>query len=56
MRLARQGLRVAEVPVVMRERATGTSSIGRLAAIAYMVKVTAAIVVTWLDTPGTQST
>jgi len=52
VRLARAGFRLAEVPVTMRERAGGVSSIGRLAAIAYMVKVTTAIFVTWLDTAG----
>jgi glycosyltransferase involved in cell wall biosynthesis len=39
----RRGLRVAEVPVTMRERAHGNSSIGALASVYYMVKVLLAI-------------
>jgi glycosyltransferase involved in cell wall biosynthesis len=38
-------LRLKEVPVQMRERAAGRSSIGALAAVYYMVKVLLAIVV-----------
>lgn len=39
----KSGLTVAEVPVVMRERQGGTSSIGALASAYYMIKVTLAI-------------
>jgi glycosyltransferase involved in cell wall biosynthesis len=52
VRLARAGFRLAEVPVTMRERGGGVSSIGALASVGYMVKVTAAILVAWLDTAG----
>lgn len=37
------GLRVKEIPVVMHERMGGTSSIGGLSAVYYMVKVSIAI-------------
>jgi glycosyltransferase involved in cell wall biosynthesis len=40
----RAGLRVAEVPVRMRERAHGASSITLLRSLLYMVKVTVALV------------
>jgi len=40
----RQGLRVVEVPVIMRERGAGHSSIRFLKTLHYMVKVTFAIV------------
>jgi glycosyltransferase involved in cell wall biosynthesis len=50
VRLARQGFRLTEVPVVMRERSGGQSSIGTVTAVVYMVKVTVAILVAWLDT------
>ncbi len=39
----RAGLRISEVPVEMSARAAGVSSIGRLRSIAYMVKVSLAI-------------
>ena len=41
----RNGLRVGEIPVVMYERAAGTSSIGSLRALYYMIKVTLAILI-----------
>lgn len=41
----RNGLRVGEIPVVMYERAAGTSSIGSWRALYYMVKVTLAILI-----------
>ena len=41
----RHGLRVREVPVTMRERAHGRSSIGTLASIYYMIKVLLAVFV-----------
>lgn len=41
----RRGLSVAEVPVAMRERQGGKSSIGALSSVYYMVKVTLAIFV-----------
>ena len=40
------GLRIAEVPVTMRERQGGTSSISSFGAAYYMLKVTIAIVLT----------
>lgn len=39
------GMRIVEVPIKMRERSTGTSSIRPLRSIYYMVKVTLAILV-----------
>lgn len=39
----RSGLKVKEIPVTMRERQGGSSSIGGLSSIYYMVKVTLAI-------------
>ncbi len=39
----RRGLRVREVPVTMREREHGSSSIGALASVYYMIKVLLAI-------------
>jgi glycosyltransferase involved in cell wall biosynthesis len=44
----RSGLRLAEVPVEMRERETGTSSITALRSVYYMLKVTLAILITSL--------
>jgi hypothetical protein len=44
------GLRVAEVPVAMRPRQGGSSSISGLSAPYYMLKVTIAIVLTYLRT------
>ena len=41
----RHGLRIAEVPVTMREREHGSSSIGTLASVYYMLKVLLAIFV-----------
>jgi glycosyltransferase involved in cell wall biosynthesis len=41
----RHGLRIVEVPVTMRERAHGSSSIGALASVYYMIKVLIAIFV-----------
>lgn len=43
--IARKGLKLSEVPVKMRERAGGTSSIKKLDSIYYMIKVTLAIIV-----------
>jgi hypothetical protein len=42
------GLRIAEVPVTMRERQGGSSSIGSFSAGYYMFKVTISIVLTYL--------
>jgi len=50
VRLARRGFRIVEVPVVMHERGGGISSIGGLAPVGYMMRVTTAIAVRWLDT------
>lgn len=50
--LCRRGLRVVEVPVTMRDRQAGRSSITTLRAVYYMVKVTLAIVVGLLRAPG----
>jgi len=52
VRLARSGFRLVEVPAVMHARVGGMSSIGRMAALVYMVKVTVSIIVGWLDTAG----
>ena len=41
----RHGLRIVEVPVRMRERAHGSSSIGALASVYYMIKVLLALFV-----------
>lgn len=43
---AKHGLKVGEVPVTMRERQGGTSSIGTFSALYYMWKVTIAILFT----------
>ena len=43
--VARKGLRLAEVPVSMRERAGGESSIKRMDSVYYMIKVTFAILI-----------
>jgi len=43
MQVYRAGLRMAEVPVRMAERAAGTSSIGPLKSFLYMIKVPLAI-------------
>ncbi len=44
----RNGLRIVEVPVVMRRRATGRSSITPLRSLYYMVKVTLAVLVQFI--------
>lgn len=41
--ILRMGKKVLEVPVIMREREEGTSSIGGLKSVYYMIKVTLAI-------------
>jgi glycosyltransferase involved in cell wall biosynthesis len=43
-----RGLRIAEVPVTMRERQGGSSSIAGLKTIYYMFKVTIAVVLTYI--------
>lgn len=43
-----KGKKVAEVPVIMRERIEGVSSISMKKSIYYMVKVTLAILMEWL--------
>ena len=43
----KRGLRIAETPVVMRERQGGASSIAGLSTIYYMLKVTLAIVLSY---------
>ena len=43
VRLLREGRRVIEIPVMMRNRSCGSSSIGISASVYYLVKVTAAI-------------
>jgi glycosyltransferase involved in cell wall biosynthesis len=48
---AKAGLRRAEVPVEMRERSAGTSSIGAVRSVYYMVKVMLAVFVTAFRTP-----
>ncbi len=52
VRLARRGFRLVEVPVAMRARGGGVSSIGPLGAVTYMVKVTVAILFGRFDTPA----
>ena len=42
--LARQGLRIREEPVNMRQRQAGSSSIGGLKPLYYMVKVSLALI------------
>ncbi|HEY5949279.1 MAG TPA: glycosyltransferase family 2 protein [Kofleriaceae bacterium] len=49
------GLSVAEVPVQMRERQGGRSSIAGLSTIYYMFKVTIAVVLTYMRTLGRNS-
>lgn len=50
--LKRKGFRIAEFPVNMRQRGEGQSSIGKLKAVYYMVKVTLAICIQMLkETP-----
>lgn len=44
----RGGKRVAEIPVVMRERLGGVSSISLKKSVYYMIKVTLAILIEWL--------
>jgi len=44
----RKKKKVAEIPVVMRERAGGVSSISLKKSIYYMIKVTLAIVIEWI--------
>lgn len=43
--VARKGLKLAEVPVAMRERMGGESSIKRMDSVYYMIKVTFAIMI-----------
>lgn len=43
MAVLRMGKKVTELPVVMREREEGTSSIGGLRSVYYMIKVTLAV-------------
>ncbi len=40
-----QGARIAEVPVIMKERESGTSSISPMKSIYYMIKVSLAIII-----------
>lgn len=51
VRLARRGFRLVEVPVAMRARGGGVSSIGPLGAVTYMVKVTVALLFGRFGTP-----
>jgi hypothetical protein len=51
--LHKHGLRLVEVPVTMRERATGVSSITALRSVYYMVKVLLAVLVGMLRRPAT---
>jgi glycosyltransferase involved in cell wall biosynthesis len=51
--LHKHRLRLAEVPVTMRERATGVSSIGALSAVYYMFKVLLAVLIGMLRRSGT---
>lgn len=45
MALSRSGFKIAEIPVKMRERAGGVSSIRALKSVYYMIKVTIAIII-----------
>jgi glycosyltransferase involved in cell wall biosynthesis len=49
--LAKHGLRRVEVPVVMRERLAGRSSIGAVSSVYYMVKVMLAVLVAMFRKP-----
>jgi glycosyltransferase involved in cell wall biosynthesis len=49
VRLARGGYRLVEVPVSMSPRVAGASSIGPLAALGYMLRVSVAILMSRLD-------
>lgn len=49
--LARNGFRITEVPVVMRERQAGKSSIGAFHSVYYMIKVLLAILMVLLRAP-----
>ena len=44
----RKKKKVAEIPVVMRERTGGVSSISLKKSVYYMIKVTLAIVIEWI--------
>ena len=44
VRVLRSGKKIVEVPVVMRERRSGRSSIGFVASVYYVIKVTIAII------------
>lgn len=46
------GARIEEVPVQMRERRGGTSSINTLQSVYYMVKVSTALIMTRLTAGG----
>jgi hypothetical protein len=48
VRLSRSDCRVVEVPVKMREREAGSSSIFGLKVPYYMLKVTLALLIAWL--------
>lgn len=50
MAILRMGKKVTEVPVIMKERKEGTSSIGGLRSVYYMIKVTLAILMERLRT------
>ena len=51
--LARQGLRLREVPVLMRQRQAGSSSIGGFQPLYYMIKVSLALITNALkEQPG----
>ncbi|WZL73647.1 glycosyltransferase family 2 protein [Clostridiaceae bacterium 35-E11] len=43
--ISRERLRIKEIPVVMKERATGVSSINAIKSIYYMIKVTLSILI-----------
>ncbi len=45
---AKNGLKIGEAPVVMRERQGGVSSIGRSASVYYMFKVSLAVIFTFI--------
>jgi glycosyltransferase involved in cell wall biosynthesis len=49
--LTRNGFRIVEIPVHMRERQTGISSIRGLKPVYYMIKVTLAVLIAFLRQP-----
>lgn len=53
--LARRGMKISEIPVVMHERQGGVSSINALASVYYMIKVSLAILIVCMGQPKRRS-